>query len=347
MGFLGKILSSLKTTLALAATLMTLSAWGSVAIQKTPEAYAQIERGVLAEWLRAAGVATSWWVAAMVAVAALLALNTCVCVTARLLRAWRTRRLTLRFASAHFTHVGFLLVLLAHAIGSAAGFRSDGHRAFSGGSFVVSARPGWAFDVGRIALDLAPEGYPRSLDAQMTVKVGGTQPRQASVRVNHPLFAQGVAVYLTGAEPMLRGWTLGLPDGRRVLAEIGRPVGLPAGDLVLADWMQTPEGRIALQAQWTPRGGAPVGGWLSPAPGQPLPLPGGTTLLWGEIAIEPLASFDVRYDPGAPLALAGGVALSASLVPLLWPRRRRARREPSGATVSELPPKHPDGDTTT
>jgi hypothetical protein len=218
-----------------------------------------------------------------------------------------------------------------------AGFRSDGHRAFGGQSFSVPARPGWTFEVGRVLLDLAPEGYPRSLEAGVAVKAEGRERSRALVRVNHPLLTGGVAVYLTGAEPTLRGWMLGLPDGRRVLAEIGRPLALAAGELVLADWGRTPDGRVALQARWMPRGGAAVGGWVSPVPGQELPLPGGSSLLWGEIAIDTLATFDVRYDPGASLALAGGTALSASLVPLLWPRRRRTRSEPAKETTPGLP----------
>ncbi|MBI5014925.1 MAG: cytochrome c biogenesis protein ResB [Deltaproteobacteria bacterium] len=326
-----KILSSLKTTLALAAALAILSAWGSFAIQHTPQAYEAIEQGVLADWLRDAGLsrpAASWWICAMIFVAALLALNTCVCVTRRLLRSRRLRRLTVRSASAHVAHLGFLLVLLAHGIGSVAGFRSDGHRVFAGQSFAVTQRPGWTFRVGPVSLDLAPEGYPRSLDAEVSLQTGGETRDPTRVSVNHPLLADGVAVYLSGAEPTLRGWHLGLSDGRWTLAEIGQPLRLVGGELLLVDWARTPDGRIALQARWTPAVGASVDGWLWPTPGQSLSLPGGIALLWGEIEVEPLATFDVRYDPGASLALAGGAALSASLVPLLWPTRRARPRLP-------------------
>lgn len=341
---MGRVLSSLKTTLALVAALVGLSAWGSFAIQRHPEDYETIERGVLLEWLRSAGLAqpaASWWIAGMVLTAGLLSLNTVACVAGRLLRAWKVRRLSARSLSAHLAHLGFLLVLLAHLLGSVAGFRSDGHQAFEGQSFAVPARPGWVFDVDRVAVDLAPQGWPRDLSARIVLREAGAPRATADVRVNHPLFVDGAAVYLTGAQPTLRGWAFGLPDGRRAIAEVGRPLAVPGGELTLVDWSQGPDGRPALRLRWAPAGGPPAEGWLSPAPGQTLALPAGPALLWGDAAVATGATFDVRYDPGAPLALAGGALLSASLLPLLWPRRRP--RGEAAAAVPDQPAPPADG----
>jgi hypothetical protein len=320
-----RLLLSLRTTLGLVAALVSLSAWGSVAIQRSPEAYATIERGVLLEWLRTEGVrnpGASWWVAGMIAVAGALALNTVGCAADRLLRAWRQRRLTARSASAHLAHLGFLLVLLAHLIGSVAGFRSDGHRAFGGQRLEVPQRPGWSWEVKQVSAEFAPQGYPTSVDATVAVAIDGRDAGRGELRVNHPLHTRGVALYLSNAEPTLRGWTLRLPDGRLALAEVGRPLPLPGGQLELRDWSRTQEGHLALLIRWAPQGGSPLEGWLSPRPGVPLPVPSLAGVVWGEIAVDTLGTFDVRYDPGAPLALAGAAVLSASLVPLLWPRRR-------------------------
>lgn len=335
-----RLLGSLRTTLALVAALVALSAWGSLAIQFRPQDYASIEDGVLLEWLRTVGLdrpGAAWWVASMAVVAALLALNTCVCVTRRLDRHRRNGRLPARAAFSHLAHLGFLLVLGAHLVGAVAGFRSDGHPAFPGQSFSVEERPGWTFSVSDVQVDFAPQGYPTFLQAGLEVRDGEERLAGGAVRVNQPLHVRGVAAYLKAAQPTLRGWYLLLPDGERRLAEVGRPTPLGQGILVLAEWSRAPDRRVALRLAWDPEGtGRPRPLWVSPSPGQALVLPAAPPLRWGDIAVDTVGIFDIRYDPGAGLALAGSVLLSASLIPLLWPGRRQRPAPPAPSEPDDL-----------
>ena len=315
--------TSLRTTLGLCALLVALSAWGSFAIQRHPDAYANIEAWILADWLSREGLsrpADSWWIAAMVLGAALLSVNTICCVAWHSIRFLRRGTIPTRALWAHLAHVGLLLVLGAHLLGSSRGFRSDGHTAFGGQRFSARERPEWSFVVEHVFLDLSTHGYPRDLAANVSVRTKGRLLAGGVVRVNHPLSVQGVAVYLKDASRSLRGWHLGLPDGRTFMAEMARPVALPKGTFTLADWTRTPDGSTAVFVVWAPHEGERVGGWILPAPGQPLPLPRELGLFWGDLAVDTLATFDVRYDPGIGLALAGAGLLSASLVPLLWNR---------------------------
>jgi hypothetical protein len=259
----------------------------------------------------------------MIAIAALLGVNTVVCVAARLARALRHRSLSTRSLSAHLAHLGFLLVLAAHLIGSVAGFRSDGHSAFNDGRISVPARPGWSIEVGRVSASFAPQGYPTDLDAELSVGTAGRLLARGTARVNHPLMVDGVALYLKNAEPSPRGCGVQIGAEGPAFAEVGRPLTFAAGTLLLSEWARTPQGP-AVRIAWTPAGGVTQQGWLPHASGRSWPLPGGAVLIWGEIEIDTLGTFDVRYDPGAPLALAGGILLSGSLLPLLWPRRRLA-----------------------
>ncbi|MFU8857827.1 MAG: cytochrome c biogenesis protein ResB [Deferrisomatales bacterium] len=327
-----RVLASLKTTLVLVGILVALSAWGSLAIQFRPGDYAAIEDSILWEWLRTTGAArpgAAWWVASLAAVTALLAVNTGVCVVQRLDRHRRSGRMPARALFAHLAHLGFLLVLGAHLVGAVTGFRSDGHAAFPGQSFSVEERPGWTYRVSDVRVDFAPQGYPRFLEAEVEVREGDQLLTGGAVRVNQPLHARGVAAYLKAAQPSLRGWHVVLPDGRPRRMELGRPTPLGEGTLTLLDWTRTPDRRIAVRVSWEPDG-APRAHtlWLAPAPGQPLGLPSGPPARWGDIAVDTLGIFDIRYDPGAGLALAGSALLSLSLIPLLW---RGRRHEPAPA----------------
>lgn len=331
---MSKFLTSLRTTLALLAALVLLAAFGSFAIQLDPQAYGRIEESVLLEWLRSEGLSgASWWVLAMIVAAALLCANGLACVAVSLVRSRRRRSLPWRTVWAHAAHLAFLLVLGGHLIGSVWGFRSDGHPAFSGQSFGIPQKPGWTVTVQKVSVEFAPEGYPRSVEAPLKVWSGGRLLAEGTARVNHPVFVEGAAVYLRDARPTLRGWAVQGSAETRV-AEFGAPLRLAGGSLLLREWAQSPDGRLAVRLVWFPDGAAPREAWLAPVPGNPLSLPAGPALRWGEMAVDAVGTFDVRYDPGARLALWGGLLLSVSLVPLLRPRKRSGTQIPQASCLS-------------
>ncbi len=320
-----RLFSSLRTTIGLSLALVALAIWGSLEIQFRPGSYATIEDTILLPWLRARvgeDPRAASWVLAMMGVSALLCLNTAVCVVRRLAAHARSGRWPVRAVAAHLAHLGFLVVLAAHLHGSVSGFRSDGHQAFGGQSFSVTDRPEWRFDVGELTLELAPQGYPTLLRAQVTARQGEAVLAQGAVEVNRPLLVQGVAVYVKAVQPSVRGWGVLLPDGRAVTAEVGSPLPLPGGTLLVREWTQMGGRAIALRVEWRPASGGSRQEWVVPSPGSPLPI--GPGLRWGEIVVDSLAIFDVRCDPGATMALVGSALLSLSLVPLV------IRRTPGG-----------------
>jgi hypothetical protein len=340
-----RLLASLRTTLLLVALLVALCAFGAFAIHLAPEGYASIEAGVLREWIEVQGISReSSWVLGLVGVTVLLALNACACVSVALFRSLQRRRLTARTLWAHLAHLGFLLVLLGHLIGSVGGFRSDDHPAFAGEGFSVPERPGWEVRVEALSLDLAPEGYPRDLSARVSVRAGETVLAEGNARVNRPVFTRGAAVYVKDVRPSLREWTLYSSEGATLAARLGEPLPLEGGGtLLLRGWTVRPGGAPAVHLVWAPPEGRVGESWISPVPGALLFLPGGPALRWGEMAVDELGTFDVRYDPGAPLALWGGVLLSVSLVPLLRPRRRRASPLKTPRTLSSMAEAPNDG----
>jgi len=320
-----RLLSSLKTTLALILFLVILSICGSAQIHFDPSSYNTIEQGVLFEWLLPRGLTGStWWVWGMIVLSGLLVLNTTVCAALRLAKYFRSRRMPVRAFFAHLGHLGFLLVMAAHLLGSAAGFRAGERPVFRGQSFKLDQRPDWEFKLGETAIEFAPEGYPKSLSAEVSVERGEGEVSSALLGINRPMILDGVAVYVNNVQQGLRGCDIVVDGGKTVVAEIGSPVELPGGTLTFIQWTQTRQRELMLRFLWTSDSGAKRQQWVQYRPGGILDVNLGANFRWGDIVVDNSAMIDVRYDPGAKLALIGSVMLGLSLLPLLWPRRRGA-----------------------
>lgn len=320
-----RILSSLKTTLALILFLVILSVCGSAQIQFDPSSYNTIEQGVLFEWLLPRGLTGStWWVWGMIVLSGLLAVNTTFCATLRLAKYFRSRRMPVRAFFAHLGHLGFLLVMAAHLLGSAAGFRAGERPVFTGQSFKLDHRPDWEFKLGKTAIEFAPppRSYPKYLSAEVSIDRGKGETRSALLEINRPMILNGVAVYLNSVQQGLRGCDIVLDGGKTVVAEIGSPVELPGGTLTFTQWTQTRQKELMLRFLWTSGSGEKRQQWIQYRPGGILDFNLGPNFRWGNIVVDNAAMLDVRYDPGAKLALIGSVMLGLSLLPLLWPRRR-------------------------
>lgn len=318
-----RLLSSLKTTLVLVLLLTVLSVWGSAGIHFNPSNYETIERGVLFDWLGARGLdGSTWWVWGMIVLAGLLALNTTVCATLRLAQYFRSRRIPVRALFAHLGHLGFLLVMGAHLLGSVAGFRAGERSVFPGQTFRLDERPDWKFNVGETDIVFAPQGYPISLSAGLSVERGDGEQKDALLGINRPMLLDGVAVYLNNVQETLRGCNLILDGQRNILAEMSSTALLPGGRLTFIRWTQTSAGELMLQALWEADSGDKIQKWTTYRRGAKLDINAGAGVRWGDIVVDKAAILDVRYDPGATMALVGAVMLSLSLLPLLWPRRR-------------------------
>jgi len=320
-----RILSSLKTTLALILLFTILAVCGSAQIQFDPSSYSTIEHGVLFEWLLPQGLTLStWWVWGLIVLSGLLALNTTICAALRLAKYFSSRRMPVRALFAHLGHLGFLLVMAAHLLGSAAGFRAGDRPVFRGQSFKLDQRPDWEFKLGKTAIEFEPPplNYPKYLSAEVSIDPGEGETKSALLEINRPMILDGVAVYLNSVQQSLRGCDIVVDGGKTIVAEIGSPVKLPGGTLTFIQWTQNRQRELMLRFLWTSDSGAKRQQWMQYRPGGVLDLNLGANFRWGDIVVDNAAMIDVRYDPGAKLALIGSVMLGLSLLPLLWPRRR-------------------------
>ena len=297
-----------------------LLAVGSVVMAATREgASARIQLDDLTGFF-APPRAAHWWLYLLFPLAGLYALNTTLATWENLARRWRLGQRAPTAYAAAVVHVGFLVALLAHAVG---GFGSEER-----GAAVVGPtfQPLPGFGEARLVtldVDSLPGGMPRTVRAALEVRAApGATARAAEVGFNQPL-SEGFGARLAllqefGQAPAVRLSSLGerceLLEGQRCLLG-GEPVEVAA----LAQVPGSQGMAVLLRARGPD--GAPAERWLSP--GGLLPLVRGRPLSLDSIGEAPAVLLRVRETPGNPWALLSALVLSLG-AGLLW-RRLAAR----------------------
>jgi hypothetical protein len=181
--------SSLKLTVWILTVLIAVFFLGAYLMPRYPEAHAGINAMPLFAWWSELGrghLEINGWLPLSVLLLAVLTLNTVVC-TIRSLRPGPS-------LWAHVTHLGFLLILVAHLVSAATGFKEAGIVLVRGRAVEVP-RLGAALKLNRIDYTPYPNGMPRDYSAEVTFVTpeGSFQKRLGP---NRPAFYRGVPVYL-------------------------------------------------------------------------------------------------------------------------------------------------------
>ncbi len=182
-------LSSLKLTVWILTALIGVFFLGAYLMPRYPEAHAGMNAMPLFAWWSELG-RDHWringWLAVSFLVLGVLTLNTLVC-TIRALRPGPS-------LWAHVTHLGFLLILLAHLVSAASGFKEAGIVLVRGRTVEVP-RLGAALQLNRIDYTPYPNGMPRDYGAEVTFVTPEGKFRKR-MGPNRPAFYRGVPVYL-------------------------------------------------------------------------------------------------------------------------------------------------------
>ncbi|HIJ86453.1 MAG TPA: cytochrome C biogenesis protein ResB [Desulfuromonadales bacterium] len=190
---LWRILVSLELCLGVLALVCTFMAAGSFRL--SGEYAAAINSMPLFMWLRETPLSISWWLWIVLALLAVLALNTVLCSSETLWSRWGRGGWSALLAP-QFMHAGFLLIVLAHLL-SATG---SSFNAVTVGEMTLAALPdGSRFGVASISVATSPQGLPLGFSSELVPDV--TRPAERVViSPNHPWFHQGYGVYIKQAE---------------------------------------------------------------------------------------------------------------------------------------------------
>lgn len=146
----------------------------------------------LFSWLMGAPVGSSWWLWAVIALLAMLALNTALCSIDSLRM---KRRGFLALVAPQATHLGFLLIVAAHLFSAYGGFKQSMQ---VGEGSVIGFPDGELVRVERLDAAIGPMGMPTAFSAALRYGPGGE--REENIKPNAPLFHKGYGIYLKNVE---------------------------------------------------------------------------------------------------------------------------------------------------
>jgi hypothetical protein len=257
------------------------------------------------------------WFYLLIPVAALYAVNTVLATWDTIARKWQGGIRAPTAYAASIAHVGFLLAMVAHAVGGFLGSEGSGVLVASGWQEV----PG--FGEARLAsldVDSLPGGTPKAVRARLELRDAGGSTTERLVEYNGPLSSGGGA-HLALLADFGRTWVAQLSGGAGDC-----PLAEGQGCRVAGEWVWLVgfapgvDGRPSAVVR--ARGLTGVEEVRSLAPGAELALAGGGRLRLVGIAPAPAVMLRTREAPGNPWAL-GAALVMAGGVALLW--RKLAR----------------------
>lgn len=331
---------SLKLAIVLASAATLLAIGGSLAIHFHPRVFGNLDTTALGTWLVETGrehPGQAWWIWLTGLLLLLLGINTLCCFVDWLLHLQaRWRKL-----GEYLIHLGFVLFVAAFLWGSVAGYRTDSLRLFVGELTALPGYPGHYLRLDRFEPVMAESGRPIDMLSDLTLLQGETVLVQTRTSINHPLLYQDLVVPVMSFGQAASGFQCLIPDLGMVELAPGRKIQLAGGgvlevleflpDAMLyrdrwvarSDRLQDP----AFLLRLTKPGYDSWQGWYPLRGELPFPLVQRGVRIWPRQPIFATYSLvRANRDPGAAIALAGGVCLLAgALFALVSFYRKRSR----------------------
>ncbi len=330
--------SSIILTVVLAALICVVSIAGSLVTIKNPGIMQYLDHRVLVYGLaELSGRAEVYWIFVLVILIFFFAVNTVVC-TIEKIASIMSRGAPKRSLIPQVVHVGFLIALLGHLVGSVSGFKTSDNVVFRGQALPVPHTGDLSIRLDGIETRQNPSGYRDFLRVDVTLLRDGEELRRGAISLNHPLLYRGMAFYYNddGAAPagikvFWKGRVRDLSFEEKSEEESG---GLKITGFY-PDFAVDSEGRAFSRSERfvNPYVGLSAGGaeaFLSIArPGTSVVI-GGEEARFTGFAVSPYVVLSINRDPGIWLVIAGsGVLLLGMVLLIIFGRDKTELIRPS------------------
>lgn len=200
MKYLWKIFSSTTLTVVLAILICVDAIWGSLLSVTNPPFYQWLDSAILlpALWeMGRANLSYTLWIYILIILIGLFALNTLVCTTDRVFSIIRTKS-PWQTILPHIVHVGFLVALVGHLLGSSYGFKSPENFVMVGDSVPVPMTDGLSVRLDSVDVEVETKSGSRNitgLKSTVTIFDEGSEVLSGDIEMNGPLIYKGIAFY--------------------------------------------------------------------------------------------------------------------------------------------------------
>ncbi len=327
--------ASVRLTIVLTVLICLVSAWGSLIAIGNARFFGELDRAVLLPWLASAGIGRldlTLWIFALVFLTALFALNTAVCTADRIYSIVKSR-LPYRAFFPHMVHIGFLVALLGHLVGSVWGFRSYGNVVFKGSLTPVPHERGLSVRLDGFEARPSVAGELESLKTSVTIFKDGKEAASGDIRINGPLVYEGIAFYHVDQGKTPTGLVLDI-GGESVTAAFNGAFGTKDGGSfrlgeIYPDFAADRGGRPYSRSEEFNNpyievisGGGAASYLDISRPGTSVES-GGRVIRLLNYSITPYVVLTINRDPGIWLIIAGSAILVAGMAGLLLLRGGR------------------------
>jgi cytochrome c biogenesis protein len=164
---------------------------------RNPAVFQALDQAILFPWLFSVGTANlniSLWVFILVFLTTIFAINTTVCTLDKLYFVFRDKRPWQSFFP-QIVHIGFLIALLGHLVGSIYGFRSPGNFVFQGQIIQVPSQEGLSLRFDDIEMKTSRRAGLEDLKTKVALLEDGKEILKDDIQLNGPLIYKGIAFY--------------------------------------------------------------------------------------------------------------------------------------------------------
>ena len=331
-----RFLAATELTIVLAILICIDAAWGSIISMKNPALFQALDQAILFPWLFSTGKADlniSLWIFILVFLTSIFAINTTVCTLDKLYSIFKDKR-PWQALLPQIVHIGFLIALLGHLVGSIYGFRSPVNIVFQGQTIQVPSQQGLSLRFDDIEMKTSRKAGLEDLKTKVTLLKHGKEILKQNIQINGPLIYKGIAFYhadqgeaptgliLQIGEENFRirfGGAFRTKDG--AMFKLGAIIPDFALDEAGNPYSRSQEYRNPYQEIMSLNGKS---GWLLLSNiGNSVKLDGHTIEL-ADYINTPYVALNINKDPGIGFIIAGSSVLVIGMVLLLFLRGERA-----------------------
>jgi hypothetical protein len=342
--------SSTILTVVLAALICADAIWGSILTVNSRPFYQVLDSVILLPGLFSMGgenLSLTLWIYILIVLITLFAVNTFVCTTDRLLSIVSAKS-PWQMILPHIVHIGFLIALVGHLLGSSYGFKSPQNFIILGDSLPVPMNEGLSVRLDNIDVKASPySGELESIKTTVTLFEAGSEVLSGDIEMNGPLIYKGIAFYHINHGKMPMGLILRAGgELRRVAFDAAfkgaKGEGFKLGTLY-PDFFIESSGRPASRSREfrNPRqeiiSSSGERGYLNiSSPGGSITLDG-ITIELHDYMMESYAVLAINKDPGIWFIIAGSLVLTIGIILIFLFRGGRAEltRKPQKQALSQ------------